>query len=63
MQNNILEQAKLDESGAGYLERGAFVKGSLFGGTALKNDKFRFQENFWLHGTEPAFIHHAQRSR
>ena len=30
----------------------------LIGGTAFKNDKFHLQENFSLHGTETAWIHH-----
>ena len=33
-------------------------KGSLFDGTALKNDKFHLQANVLLDGTEPACIHH-----
>ena len=32
-----------------------------FGGTALRNDKFHLQENFLLHGTEPACIHHSEQ--
>ena len=32
----------------------------IFGGTALKNDKFHLQENFLLRGREPAHIHHPQ---
>ena len=36
------------------MEHAAQVKGNLFGGTALKK-KFPLQENFWSHGTEPAW--------
>ena len=31
--------------------------------TALKNDKFHLQENFWLDGTESACIHYPQLGR
>ena len=36
---------------------------SLFGGTTLENDKFHFQENFWLHWTKSTCIHHPQPAR
>ena len=35
-------------------------KDCLYDGTALKNDKFHLQENFWSDGTESACIHHLQ---
>ena len=57
MQNSILEQAKVVD----YMERAAQVK--MFDGTALKKDKFHFQENFWSDGTESACIHHPQQVR
>ena len=69
MQNSILEQAKVTEQGADYMERVIQVKrqpvwrDSLFDGTALKNDKFHLQENFWSDGTESACIHHPQQAQ
>ena len=41
------------------MEQAGQVK-SQFAGTALKNDKFYLQENFWSHGTEPGCIRHPQ---
>ena len=46
MQNSILEQVKVAESGADYMEQVAQVKYILSDRTALKNNEFYLQKKF-----------------
>ena len=60
LQNSLPEQAKVAEKGADSMERAVQVKMQPAWWDSFENDKFHLQENFWLHGAEPAYIHHPQ---